>query len=220
MHHEVYRVVAALSEKDEAPLIFLGMPIADLPHLIAPVLRIFASANKPGANGGNMSVAAISNSSQLASLQTNYQQLRKEFAQLGQDLSGGNLTQAQTDFVTLSQAASSQFGSNSPIAKALNSIGQALQSGDLSSAQQAFSSLPVGLVPANAVSSHSGGHHGHARLQQSLEQLGQALKSGNLTAAQQVFATLQQTWQSAFSSGATTTASTSGGAGTGISTTA
>ena len=62
-------------------------------------------------------VAAINNSSQLASLQANYQEVRKEFAQLGQDLSAGNLTQAQADFVTLSQAASSQFGSNSPIGK-------------------------------------------------------------------------------------------------------
>ncbi len=163
-----------------------------------------------------MSLAAVSNSTQLASLQANYQQMRKEFAQLGQDLSAGNLTQAQTDFVTLSQAASSQFGGNSPITKALNAIGQALQSGDLSTAQQAFSSLPVGLVAPNAVSTHSG-HHGHAKLQQSFEQVGQALQSGNLTAAQQAFAVLQQSWQSMSSSGATTADNT---IGTGISTTA
>ncbi len=142
-----------------------------------------------------MSLAAISQSTQLSSLQSNFQQLRKEFSQLGQDLSAGNMTQAQTDFVTLSQAASSEFGSNSPISKTLNSIGQALQSGDVSAAQQAFNSLPIGLRSPNAISSHVHGHHGHAQLQQSLDQLGQALQSGNLTAAQQAFTALQQSWQ-------------------------
>jgi len=155
-------------------------------------------------------VAAINNSSQLASLQANYQEVRKEFAQLGQDLSAGNLTQAQADFVTLSQAASSQFGSNSPIAKALSNIGQALQSGDLTSAQQAFASLPVGLVPPNAVSTNVHRHHGHAQLQQSLDQLGQALQSGNLTAAQQAFTALQQSWQATSSSGAATAQTNAG----------
>jgi soluble cytochrome b562 len=153
----------------------------------------------------NMSLTAISNSSQLSTLQTNFQQMRKEFTQLGQDLSAGNLTQAQTDFVTLSQAAGSQFGSNSPITKALNSIGQALQSGNLSAAQQAFSSLSNGGAAPNAVSRHSHAHHQHGGgLQQALDQLGQALQSGNLSAAQQAFATLQQNWQTVASSAATT----------------
>ena len=92
-----------------------------------------------------MSVAGIASAglSQLASLQRNYQQVRGEFKQLGQDLQAGNLTQAQTDFVTLSQSAASQLSGNSPVAKALNSLGQALQSGNLSAAQQAFAFLAI-----------------------------------------------------------------------------
>jgi hypothetical protein len=62
-----------------------------------------------------MSVAGIASAglSQLANIQRNYQQVRSEFKQLGQDLQAGNLTQAQTDFVTLSQSAASQFSGNS-----------------------------------------------------------------------------------------------------------
>lgn len=172
-----------------------------------------------GADGGKMSVSAISNSSPLNALQTNYQQLRQEFTQLGQDLSSGNLTQAQTDFVTLSQAASSQFGSNSPIAKTLNAIGQALQSGSLSSAQQAFGSLPIGIIGPNAVTHHS---HVHWRgaLAQSLQHLGQALQSGNLSAAQQAFSALQQSWQAMSSSGGVSTDTASGGTADSLSITA
>ena len=90
-----------------------------------------------------MSVAGIATTgmSQLANVQRNYQQVRKEFSQLGQDLQAGNLTQAQTDFVTLSQSMATQLSSNSPIAKVINSLGQALQSGNLSAAQQAFSAM-------------------------------------------------------------------------------
>jgi len=144
-----------------------------------------------------MSVAAIGSSalSQLMNIQHNYQKVRGEFQQLGQDLQGSNLAQAQTDFVTLSQTAASQFGSNSPVSKTLNTIGQALQSGNLTAAQQAFSSLPPGLTGSSA-----GSHHAHAgRMQnsfeQSLNQLGQALQSGNMSGAQQAFAALQQNWQ-------------------------
>lgn len=144
-----------------------------------------------------MSITGVSSSMQLSAMQSNFQQLRKQFTQLGQDLSAGSLTQAQTDFVTLSQAAAAQFGSNSAIAQTLNTVGQALQSGNLSAAQQAFSTLPVGFVGPNAVSTHPSthhGHHGHSGFSQQLEQLGQALQSGNLTAAQQVFTALQQSW--------------------------
>ncbi len=162
----------------------------------------------------SLSIAGVSNSSQLSAIQSNYQQLRKQFTQLGQDLSAGNLTQAQTDFVTLSQAASTQFGSNSPISKALNTIGQALQSGNLSAAQQAFASLPAGMTQPNAVSTHFHGHHGngHGGFQQELAQLGQALQSGNLTAAQQAFTAVQQSWQTMASAGAVTAQSTTGAA--------
>jgi len=159
-----------------------------------------------------MSLTAVTSGSQLSSVQNSYQQLRKEFTQLGQDLATGNLMQAQTDFVTLSQAAASQFGSNSPITQALNSIGQALQSGNLSAAQQAFASMSNG-TPPNAVSSHAHHHHhGGGGFQQSLAQLGQALQSGNLSAAQQAFSALQQSWQAMSSSGAVTAQGTTAAA--------
>ena len=141
-----------------------------------------------------MSVAGVSNLSQLSTIQKNFQQLRSQFSQLGQDLSSGNLTQAQTDFVTLSQAAATQLGSNSPVSRALSTIGQALQSGNVSAAQQAYSTLPPGLVGPNAVNMHSHSHHGHGGLSQELQQLGQALQSGDLSAAQQAFAAIQQGW--------------------------
>jgi hypothetical protein len=100
-----------------------------------------------------MTTAPISSSvlSQVANVQRNFQQVRSEFKQLGQDLQSGNLTQAQTDFVTLSKAATTQFGENSSIIKAFNAIGQALQSGNIPAAQQAYSSLPIALVSPNAV---------------------------------------------------------------------
>jgi hypothetical protein len=156
-----------------------------------------------------MSVAGIASAglSQLASLQRNYAQVRSEFKQLGQDLQGGNLTQAQTDFVTLSQsAAASQFSGNGAVAKTLNSLGQALQSGNLSAAQQAFASLPSHIVGPSAVS-HSA-HVGSASAQQcsfsqALTQMGQALQSGNLTVAQQAFSAMQQSWQQMESTGST-----------------
>jgi len=159
-----------------------------------------------------MSIAGISSSS-LSSLQTNYQQLRSEFTQLGKDLSAGNLSQAQSDFVTLSQAAASQFGSNSPIGQTLSTISQALQSGNLSAAQQAFSALPGGLVGPSAVSQHSHSHRGHGGFSQELNQLGQALQSGNLSAAQQAFSTVEQSWQAMSSAGVTPYGSTASSAG-------
>jgi hypothetical protein len=164
----------------------------------------------------NMSVAGIVTTglSQLASVQRNYQQVRGEFKQLGQDLQAGNLTQAQTDFVTLSQSMATQLSSNSPVAKALNSLGQALQSGNLSAAQQAFANLPPGVVGPNAVRHH--GHHGsgNASFPDALNQLGQALQSGNLSAAQQAFSAMQQMWQQMGSNSSTLSTGTSTGGAT------
>ena len=170
-----------------------------------------------------MSVAGIATTgmSQLANVQRNYQQVRKEFSQLGQDLQAGNLTQAQTDFVTLSQSMATQLSSNSPIAKVINSLGQALQSGNLSAAQQAFANLPPSMVGPTA--GHHHGHHGSGQgsFVNALDQLGQALQSGNLSAAQQAFSAMQQLWQqmgtnaatpgSTSGSGATAAPATSGG---------
>jgi hypothetical protein len=145
----------------------------------------------------NMSIAGIGSSalSQLSNIQRAYQQVRGEFKRLGQDFQAGNLSQAQSDFVTLSQSVASQFGSNSPITKTLNKVGQALQSGNLSAAQQAFAALPIAMVGpcAEPQGSHTGSMH--TNVQHALNQLGQALNSGNLSAAQQAFSAMQQIWQ-------------------------
>src|SRR5580658_7789459 len=71
-----------------------------------------------------MSIGAIGYGvSQLANIQRSYQQVRGEFQNLGQDLQGGNLAQAQTDFVTLSATVSTQYGANSAVSKSLSSVG-------------------------------------------------------------------------------------------------
>jgi hypothetical protein len=144
-----------------------------------------------------MSVAGITSSalSQLANVQRNAHQVRGEFKQLSQDLTAGNLTKAQSDFVTLSQSAAAQFSSSSPTAQALNLVGQALQSGDISSAQQAMASVPIGKVGPSAVSHHSHMPPVPEAFSSTLTQLGGALQSGNLSAAQQAFKAVQQTWQ-------------------------
>ncbi len=141
-----------------------------------------------------MSLSAIAGgSSQLANIQSNYQQVRNQFKQLGQDLQGGALTKAQTDFVTLSQSFTSQLSGTNPVAKTLSQIGQALQSGNLPAAQQAFA--VIGKVAACAVPNHSHVPPVANELKTSLDQLGQALQSGNLSTAQQAFAAVQQLWQ-------------------------
>jgi len=158
-----------------------------------------------------MSVGAIGSMAiaQLASIQRNYQTVRGEFQNLGQDLQSGNLARAQTDFVTLSASVSTQYGANSAVSKTLNSIGQALQSGDLTTAQQAFSTLPPGLTghPGAGQAGHHGGMHPYM---QGLSQLGQALRSGDLTGAQQAFAALQQNWQQVVPNSVTAASPSSG----------
>ncbi len=158
-----------------------------------------------------MSVIGIASTalSQLGNIQAKFQGVQSEFKTLGQDLQAGNLTQAQADFVTLSQSVTSQLSSNSPFAKAFNAVGQALQSGDLSAAQQAFAAISPGGTGVASVR-----HHHHAApaqnsasaaqstlLAQELSTLGQALQSGNLTAAQQAFSAMQQGWQQSQTAG-------------------
>ncbi len=140
--------------------------------------------------GGDMSITSVSGSS-TNGIQNQYQQVRNEFKQLGQDLQSGKLTQAQTDFVTLSQSVTSQLSATNPVAQTLGKIGQALQSGNLSAAQQAFSSMST-VGPSTR---HSHGHGMGGKLSQSLEQLGQALQSGDISTAQQAFSAVQQIWQ-------------------------
>ncbi len=153
-----------------------------------------------------MSVLGIASTafSQIGNIQSKFKQVQTEFQTLGQDLKAGNLAQAQADFVTLSQSATSQLTSNSPVAKAVNAVGQALQAGDLSAAQQAFAAVPPTIIGPSAIH-----HHGKPSSQnstsfaQELSTLGQALQSGNISAAQQAFSAMQQGWQQASANTAT-----------------
>jgi soluble cytochrome b562 len=132
-----------------------------------------------------MSVTGITsiNSAQLANFQSNFQKVQSEFKQLGQDLQSGNLTQAQADFVTLSQSLASPPNFVGP-----NAVTQSPQA-------------------QSASNSHHSSHH-RVHLHQALSQLGQALQAGNLSAAQQAFATMQQIWQQFGSSASSSTSST------------
>lgn len=94
-----------------------------------------------------------------------FEQLKEEFQQLGQDLQSGNLTQAQSDYATLSKdfPGASQTGATTA----------------------AGTTITMGATATNGTTS----------VAQEFAQLGQDLKSGNLQAAQQDFTNLQQTTQ-------------------------
>ena len=95
-----------------------------------------------------MSTAPVSSGSIYQELQTYFQQRTSEVAQLGQDLTAGNVANSQQDFATLqSLGQGGPFASGDPFAPGnvreqdFAAIGQALQSGNLSAAQQAFAQL-------------------------------------------------------------------------------
>jgi len=132
------------------------------------------------------------------------QTVQSEFSQLGQDLQSGNVTQAQSDFNTLSQlfSNSQQTTSISPLAQDFQTLGQALQSGNLSGAQTAYNNIQQDVQQA---AGHAHSHHHHhggggsqsasasqlSALSQDFSSLGQALQSGSLSAAQTAYSTLQ-----------------------------
>ena len=132
-----------------------------------------------------MSVAGITsiNSTQLANVQQNLQKVQNEFKLLGQDLQSGNLTQAQADFVTLSQSLATPGNFVGPTA-----LGK--QAGADSS-----SANPPSIVGPTALTHSASASHHRVHLHQALSQLGQALQAGNLSAAQQAFQTMSQIWQ-------------------------
>jgi hypothetical protein len=94
-----------------------------------------------------MSTSAVSSSSLYDQLQSFFQTRTSDVQQLGQALSSGNLSAAQTAFsnlTTLGQSgpfASGDTFRNSQREQDFNAIGQALQNNDLAGAQSAFQSL-------------------------------------------------------------------------------
>jgi hypothetical protein len=97
-----------------------------------------------------MSVAGISSSSLFdysrQNIQSRMQQVQQEFQQLGQDLSSGNLSAAQTDFAALQKlqpqsSATSAASGSSPLAQDFNQLSQDLQSGNISNAQHDYTKI-------------------------------------------------------------------------------
>ena len=158
-----------------------------------------------------MSVLGIASSSifqylNSSSAQSKYQNFQKEFQQLGQDLSSGNLSQAQADFHALQLPTASSANtqnSTSPLTTAMNQLATDLQSGNLSAAQQDYSTVKEDMQQMSPLGGHHHHHHHAASAQDSAQnpinqlfsQLGQALQSGNLSAAQSAYTTLQQDFQ-------------------------
>jgi hypothetical protein len=147
-----------------------------------------------------MSVSGIFSSLGSSASAMSYQLQNSQFQQLGQDLTSGNLSGAQSDFATLGQAftqpsAVSSSSTANPVTQAFQQLSTDLQSGNLSAAQKDYSTIQQDLQSHAGHHSHrmkAGGGSGQNLLLQDLTQLGQDLSSGNLTAAQQAYATLQQ----------------------------
>jgi len=148
-----------------------------------------------------MSVTGITsiNSTQLTNMQQNLQKVQNEFKLLGQDLQSGNLTQAQADFVTLSQSLASPPNFVGPTA-----VQQAAGTTAGSSANSPNTPGPTAITHSATASHH------RVHLHQALSQLGQALQAGNLSAAQQAFQTMSQIWQQFTSSTSSSASGTQG----------
>jgi hypothetical protein len=165
-----------------------------------------------------MSVTGIASSILFApassqNIQSRAQQIQHEFQQLGQDLKSGNLSAAQTDFVTLQsglqQNSSSTTQSSNPIVQDFTQLANDLKTGNLSAAQRDFTALQESLNNASTAGAQGHHHHHHASdssggntansigssINQAFTQLGQALQAGNLPNAQAAYTTLQQDFQ-------------------------
>jgi outer membrane protein assembly factor BamD (BamD/ComL family) len=171
--------------------------------------NFFSAKAAPGTAGANQSIE--NNPSK-------FQQIKAEFQQLGQDLQSGNLTQAQSDFATLSKdfpglnqstGSTSSGAANNPVAQAFTQLGLDLQTGKLQAAQQDFTNLQKDLQNGSGqqVQGHlHRQHHHHTEssetssreanpIVQAFSTLGQDLQAGNLSGAQSAFATLQNDLQ-------------------------
>ncbi len=99
----------------------------------------------PNSNSASASTSTTSSASSIyQQLRAYTQQRSADVQQLGQDLTAGNIANAQQDFnalETLGQSGPSKSGATfgkSQREQDLNAVGQALQSNDLAGAQQAF----------------------------------------------------------------------------------
>jgi outer membrane protein assembly factor BamD (BamD/ComL family) len=153
--------------------------------------------------------------------QSPIQQIRSEFQQLGQDLQSGNLTQAQSDFTTLSKNLSSVFqnsgitsattptttaalastaattapANTNPVIQAFNQLGQDLQSGNLQAAQQDFTTIQQDAQQQQNAAQVQGHHHHHHHAERS-ENSSSSSSSQQTNPVLQAFNQLAQSLQS------------------------
>jgi outer membrane protein assembly factor BamD (BamD/ComL family) len=140
--------------------------------------------------------------------QSPIQQIRSEFQQLGQDLQSGNLTQAQSDFTTLSQNLSSVIQNSgittaptttpanpNPVAQAFAQLGQDLQAGNLQAAQQDFTTIQQDAQQQLNATQVQGHHHHHHHAERS-ENSSSSSSSQQTNPILQAFNQLAQSLQS------------------------
>ena len=171
-----------------------------------------------------MSISGISSSSSLSLSAQNWQakaqQVKSEFQQLGKDIQAGNISQAQSDFSTLSQNLPGSVQGNSSLSQTFSALGSALQSGNVSTAQQDYATLQQAIQQAGQ-GQQLQHHHHHAmgnsspsssssaenKLSQLFGSIGADLQSGNLSAAKTAYSTFSQNlaglgWSAGSTSGA------------------
>jgi len=163
-----------------------------------------------------MSVAAISNSSLIDSVNQNIQnklrQFQQVFRQLGSDLQAGNLSAAQRDVSTLQGSApqsnsTSSTQSSSPLVQAFHQLAQDLQSGNVSGAQQDYSTLKPEVQKIDQGHNNLRHHvHGSEGGNQPVSPWGQVPQTGNVSTAQTAYNSLLQDFQQTGSGDALTPA--------------
>ena len=119
-----------------------------------------------------------------------YQGIKSQFAQLGQDLQAGKLSQAQQDYATLSQKLAPPQLDTATISLLAQQLSAAANGG--SSTANAGTNTAAASTPAQSSGSASTASNASGNGSQALSQVGQALQGGNLSQAQQAYQTLQQ----------------------------
>ncbi len=147
-----------------------------------------------------MSVSNVSN------IQTAFQPIKTNLRQLAANLRAGDLTQAQSDYATLSNdIAASQLQGNETLAQDLSVVGAALEAGNLADAQAAFKTLAHDMRQLARVRHH---HHeprnggalpvdigerpASGPIADAFKTLKAALKSGNIDEAKEAYTTVRQ----------------------------
>jgi hypothetical protein len=173
-----------------------------------------------------MSIAGLySNNLSTNQMQPQYRLSTSEFQQLGQDLSSGNLSSAQSDFSALQQifgqaaagstpstsstSSTSATTASNPLEQAFQQLSSDLKSGNLTAAQKDYSTIQQDMQSEFANRLHHGHHHGGAGFDPLNPQNSQSSQSTSTdstqstSAAAQLFASLAQQLQ-AYSLGSAT----------------